>query len=248
MTYRAFVKQCARDFEKVQKKFIRDYRMGTHDRWFYEQDISTITFSRGDTERHFRYLSLGTYSHRSGTWMWSWRNPTTVEPNKWETLKIKRYGERKGFHRLREGQFLVREDEGLEFVAIAHKLLGGLGSYQVPAGNVTGYLLIKELLPGKPTVPELPNQDITCGKHGQQRTAIVCRHLMEGTLRGFEESIPTYRHMQFEDEEDDFTAWCDQCEQLRQRDGGWNDDNFLPENFAAVCEECYFMIKSRNIV
>ena len=80
-----------------------------------------------------------------------------------------------------------------------------------------------------------------CTRHGTQKPAFICRHLQLGEEIGFFEP---------EDKPDlewPFqNAWCAECEQVAQEQGGWND---LAEEFAAVtaiCEGCYEEIRQRN--
>ena len=47
-------------------------------------------------------------------------------------------------------------------------------------------------------------------------------------------------------EDDDFQAWCDECEAVRQDEGEWNDKSMA---FAGICicEMCYFEMKELNL-
>jgi hypothetical protein len=60
---------------------------------------------------------------------------------------------------------------------------------------------------------------VECGEHGDRYATFVCRHLVRGVGLGFFESErpPT------PDESEEQAAWCSACEQIRQRQGGWDD-------------------------
>lgn len=49
------------------------------------------------------------------------------------------------------------------------------------------------------------------------------------------------------EEDDDLQAWCSKCEDIRLKDGGWNDENMKYANIKLVCEKCYFEMKDNNL-
>lgn len=48
-------------------------------------------------------------------------------------------------------------------------------------------------------------------------------------------------------EDDDFQAWCDECEAVRQQEGEWNDVSMEFCDIRLACEECYFEMKELNL-
>jgi hypothetical protein len=48
-------------------------------------------------------------------------------------------------------------------------------------------------------------------------------------------------------EDDDFHAWCDECETVRQKEGEWNDKSMAFSEIKLVCEKCYFEMKGLNL-
>jgi len=48
-------------------------------------------------------------------------------------------------------------------------------------------------------------------------------------------------------EDDDFQAWCSDCELVRQREGRWNDISEAFAEIKLVCEKCYFEMKEFNL-
>jgi hypothetical protein len=55
---------------------------------------------------------------------------------------------------------------------------------------------------------------IQCSEHEFRRVAFVCTHLTKTDQVGFNEAFETYEGMEL-GEEDDFQAWCDECEKVR---------------------------------
>ena len=87
---------------------------------------------------------------------------------------------------------------------------------------------------------------IKCDEHDYKRRAFICRHLNKETIVGFEEAFETYENMQLYDD-DDLQAWCNECGQVRAKEGEWNDDSMEFAQIKVVCEDCYFEMKELNL-
>jgi len=48
-------------------------------------------------------------------------------------------------------------------------------------------------------------------------------------------------------DEDDFQAWCNECEVVRVAEDGWNDNAMEFAKIKLVCEGCYFKMKELNL-
>ena len=85
---------------------------------------------------------------------------------------------------------------------------------------------------------------VHCDRHGDQREAFVCDHLLHGTGQGF---FPG------EDPRNPYPdAWCSRCEQIRstyaRADGEWNEKSEALLKVRLVCGDCYEEIKLRNVL
>lgn len=87
---------------------------------------------------------------------------------------------------------------------------------------------------------------VECDEHGESRPAFVCQHLVRGRNLGWHEP-EEYSY----DPDDEFAgclnAWCDECEAVREKCDGWNDES---ESFAGItllCERCARQAKERNL-
>ena len=68
---------------------------------------------------------------------------------------------------------------------------------------------------------------VECETHGTSRVAFVCQHLLKGSSLGFHEAFESNPLIE---PEDDYQAWCDDCEKDWEQEGEWN------ENFRRICE------------
>jgi hypothetical protein len=79
---------------------------------------------------------------------------------------------------------------------------------------------------------------IECSEHEDPQEAYVCSHLLQGTAMGF---------VFFPDAENLWPdAWCLDCEEIRWRGGGWNEENEKAANIQLICSGCYEVLRTRN--
>lgn len=87
---------------------------------------------------------------------------------------------------------------------------------------------------------------VECGAHGQAKPAFICHHLLE------EENVGWYEPEEYElDDDDEFAgclnAWCEKCEEVANKSGGWNDESEAFAQIKLVCESCALRIKQANL-
>lgn len=230
----------------LQDKFQEEYDLDWYENWFYNQATGLLTFSSNDVELNFRYFQVGSFSEKSNTWKWSWDNDHTLDNVKETTKLIKEFGQRSNYPKLTNGYFPSDEFEAWEFTAIAAKLTDGIGVYR--PGNddqLQIFLVITEFVDNE-TAQNIKDKYVQCGAHEYKRRAFVCQHLNHTTKVGFEESFETSEDMELMDE-DDFQAWCDECEIVREKEGEWNDKSMEFSKIKLVCEKCYFEMKELNL-
>ena len=244
--YNSFAEKCVEDLKILQDKFQEEYDLDWYENWFYNQATGLLTFSRSDLELNFKYFQVGSFSEKSNTWKWSWDNDHTLDNVKETTKLIKEFGKRYNFPKLTNGYFPSDEFEAWEFTAIAAKLTNSIGVYRPGKdAQLQIFLVITEFVDNE-TAQNIKDKYVQCGAHEYKRRAFVCQHLNHSTKVGFEESFETSEDMELMDE-DDFQAWCDECEIVREKEGEWNDKSMAFSNIKLVCEECYFEMKELNL-
>jgi len=230
----------------LQVNFQKQYDLDWYENWFYNQATGLLTFSTGEEQLNFSYFQVGSFSNKSTTWKWAWDNDHTLDSVKQTTQLIKEFGQQSNFPKLVEGCFVSNEIEAWEFTAIAAKIGNGIGAYR-PVGDdqLQVYLVIAAFVDNE-TAKSIKDRYVECGKHEYRRAAFVCRHLNHSTKVGFEEAFETFEDMDLL-EEDDLQAWCDECELIRQKEDGWNDESMAFAAIKMVCEKCYFEMKEVNL-
>lgn len=244
MKYEKYASKLCKQLMKYQDEFRDRYKIDDYGSWYYEQANETLRLYSEDKEIYFKYIPVGTFSRNTNTWLWAWANIDSVEPRRLATLKVKAFGEKKKYSNLIEAHFGGDEYTGWELTAIAFDIVGAIGTYRVVSDHLEKYFLLTALI-DKPAA-ELDEDDlIECEQHGKLRYAFVCQHLNAQNKTGFEEAFETFPGMDL-DEEDDFQAWCSECEKQRIQTNSWTDESMKFANIKLVCEGCYFDIKEFN--
>lgn len=242
--YNSFAETCVAKLQVLQEQFLKEYDLDWYDNWFYNQATGLLTFSTGDVELNFKYFQIGTFSERTSTWKWSWDNEHTLENVKKQTDLIKEFGLKSNYPKLTTGYFQSDEFDAYEFAAIAVHLTNGIGIYRPVSEHLKIFLIIIELIDNE-TAQSIKDRFVKCGDHDYRRRAFVCKHLNHTTKVGFEEAFETFEDMELL-EDDDFQAWCNECEIVRQQEGEWNENSMAFADIKAVCEKCYFEMKELN--
>ena len=230
----------------MQEKFQAEYDLDWYESWFYNQTTGLLTFNTGGVELNFKYFDVGSFSKKSNTWKWSWDNDSTLENVKRETNGIKEFGLKSSFDKLTTGYFPSDEFEGWEFAAIAAHLTNGIGVYRPVSDNdLQIFLIITEFI-DKQTAQKIKDKYVQCNEHEYKRIAFVCKHLNHKNNVGFHEAFETFEGMKLS-EDDDFQAWCTECEIVRRTEGEWNDKSMAFAAIKVVCEGCYFEMKQLNL-
>lgn len=239
--------QLHNELKARQEAFMIGYNIEQYDSWYYDQPSGVFTFSSAETEAYFLFQCIGSYSPKAKSWLWSWANTNTYPNVKTDSIRIKDYGVINGYEKLVTESWPAEEVDGWEMLSVALHVLNPIGVYRIPTDGIYLFMVFTEAISNE-EAEERKNQSkkwISCDCHGLGRVAFVCRHLDKEHNRGFNESFETWKGMDL-GEDDDFQAWCDECENVRIKYDGWNDESMKVADIKLVCEGCYFEMKAAN--
>jgi len=221
-SYEEYANDNCHRLTEIQDNFRVKYSIDDYANWYYTQASEVLRLYSDDKEIFFKYIPVGTFSRNTNSWLWAWSNKDSVEPRKIRTLKIKEIGEQLGYDKLKINHFEGDEYTGWELTSISFHQLGGIGTYRAISDHLEKYFIITTEI-SKAEVEKIENNLIECDSHGLMRTAFICQHLNNSIKTGFEEAFDSYMGMELE-EDDEFQAWCDNCETQRLKTDGWNDE------------------------
>ena len=90
---------------------------------------------------------------------------------------------------------------------------------------------------------QMIQRTVHCERHGDNREAFMCKHLLHGSGLGF--------YSETEEQDNPYPdAWCSACEHVRTEDGssGIFKDDYARATFKLICGECYKEIKEKNVL
>lgn len=247
MDYKEFSKEKFDKLIQIQDSFKKQYDIDSYENWFYDSELGLLRLYNDDgSEIYFNYIPVGSFSQKAETWMWNWFNKSSHENNKEKLLIVKKFGNKHQYEKLMEGVFPSDEYDGWEFTSICVDLLNGIGGYRVESDGLYIYMVIisvedKDSL----KIKHFKQKAVECGDHGLSRPAFICQHLDLEDAKGFHEAFETYKEMELE-EDDDFQAWCNECEKVRIEYDGWDEESEKFAQIKLVCENCYFELKEFN--
>ena len=95
---------------------------------------------------------VGSFSHKSHTWLWTWGHGDVAEPEKRRLRCIRSYGEEQHLLKLAVPHWPGTERDAWDMTAIASIFVASEGSYRLPHPNGHNYLLVlgAEELPASP--------------------------------------------------------------------------------------------------
>ncbi len=125
----------AYDYLVEQQEICRSvYKIESYQSWFYDQLTGELTFSDAEVKKLIiNFESVGSFSLKSNTWMWSWANKHTQEKVKSEIIKVKEFGEKRNFEKLFDPIWEAEEVDGWEMAGISAYILQAKGVYRAPS-------------------------------------------------------------------------------------------------------------------
>ncbi len=199
--YEKYAQEACKDLQNIQSDFKKKYDLDSYENWFYNQSTGLLRLYNEDKEIHFKYIPVGTFSRKSNSWLWAWANDDSNETEKFQTLKVKAFGEQKKYDKLSKSYFDGDEYTGWELTSISFGLLGGLVTYRVVSDDLEKYFILTDIV-NKTEVDTIESELIDCSVHGKSRTAFLCQHLNAKEKTGFEEAFDTYRGIKLDEDDD----------------------------------------------
>lgn len=243
-TFEIFESECCEQISAMQNAFMESYEINSYEHWFMDNDLGVFHFQSDDGRNlYFKYALAGSFSTKTNTWKWSWDNEYLKESERRDIDKVWAFGLDSGYTQLSIGLIDGDDYTGWGMTSIAAKVLNAIGVYRFPEEHLFFYLIFSGVLSETEYTALKERYSMMCRMHGARRAAFVCRHLNRDTYTGFHEPFDSDP---LTDADDDYQAWCDECEKVRLREGEWND---VSESFATIrliCDQCFFEIKARN--
>lgn len=144
--WRSFVRHCTEALQVKQERLEREYSLSRYKRFDWNQERAELVFSNGGVPAVIATTEfVGSVSTQSGSWLWSWANPSALESVRSRIDAVYDFGESKNFSHLTVPQWSAETADGWEMAAVAAQVLDGAGVYRAPNGHGFAFLLLTEV-------------------------------------------------------------------------------------------------------
>ncbi len=141
-----FISEASAYLTRQQDAAKREFDLGSWERYFWDQDTGTLTFSTGEKPGVIAdILIVGSIAHKPGTWLWSWANSSIVESMSEPIRRVRRFGEERGFDKLVDSTWPGDETDGWEMAAAAALVLSAKGAYRAPDEDGALFLVLTNI-------------------------------------------------------------------------------------------------------
>jgi hypothetical protein len=130
----AFRDEAFAALKAAQDRLMADFQLGSWPRWGADQATGLLTFSNdaGQAGVVAEFSAAGSVSSSTGTWLWSWANPTLLDSVKGPMERVRAYGEARGWEKLTTPNWPGDESDGWAMAAVTARILGADGAYRAP--------------------------------------------------------------------------------------------------------------------
>lgn len=132
--------------EAAQERLRRDFALSTWQRYDFDQQTGTLELSSDGRVGVVADIQIvGSTSTSSGTWLWSWANPSILPSVKHCMEEVREYGRAHGLDRLVNPTWPGDESDGWEITAVAAYILGAAGAYRCPDARGALFMILKNV-------------------------------------------------------------------------------------------------------
>jgi len=140
--FREFLHPLVHELMDKNTRFREKY--GLHDRWNWDSESATMTFS-DPAKPTLRIDATVVGTTQGNSWEWTWANPNFKTESKHDMERVREFGENQGYDELTSGFLNADEHTGWEMTAVAAHILGAPGAYRFPTEMGYCYLIYRKI-------------------------------------------------------------------------------------------------------
>ncbi len=148
LDYSKFLEQCVTEMKEKQRAIDGKWGLDDAERWSLDQLNSTITFTNPKSA-HRKVIAkvqiIGSFNHFDKSWTWAWANPTFVDPNRSNAIRLKEYGEKHKLEDLTTKSQPSNLADAWKRTALAAKLFNADSVYRGKSGTADIFMLIRDV-------------------------------------------------------------------------------------------------------
>jgi hypothetical protein len=148
-----FLAASVAELQEKQESLATAYGIGRYARYWFDQPSGTLEFRDADEQPHLsaEIVPIGSYSAKSGTWMWAWANQSILPGLRERADCFRELAGITGVELLSHEVIEVEPDTPWEITAMAVRHIGAMGAYRAPGRASDLYLAIMKVTPVTPS-------------------------------------------------------------------------------------------------
>jgi len=148
-----FVATSVAELQSKQELLESTYGIGSHAHFWFDQPSGTLEFRDTAGQPHLTasIIPIGSYSAKSGTWMWAWANKTILPALRERAKRLRDLAAVTGMKLLAQDLINVEPDMPWEITAMAVRHIGAMGAYRAPGKGSDLYPAIMKVTPVTPS-------------------------------------------------------------------------------------------------
>lgn len=149
--FEEFLHTCSDQLREKNDRLSAEHGVGSFARWDHNRDNELLVFSNPDQPDTLEatVTSIGSYSLKSKTWLWSWANESLTDAEREKAEVLKELAEKTGMRLFTDPHLNCDEVLAWELAAAAVWQLDSMGCYREPAGHLWIFVSIDSLATGK---------------------------------------------------------------------------------------------------
>jgi hypothetical protein len=135
------------EYNNSLKTVNEHYGFSDYDEWGYDQYSGKFQLKKdGSIIIEANAQIIGSYDEIEKDWEWSWNNPNVEDSAKADSFLVKEYGDSENIWYFKEGIVpVLRDEQAIYFAAVGKKLTSSQAIFPGDSGNLTVYLLLKNI-------------------------------------------------------------------------------------------------------
>jgi hypothetical protein len=141
------------ELQEKQDLLAETYGLGRHARFWFDQPSGTLEFRDAKEQPHLtaEIVPIGSYSAKSGTWMWAWANKSILPALRQRAERFRELASVTGMDFFAREVMNAEPEMAWEIAAMAVRHIGAMGAYRAPGEASDLYLAIIKVTPVTPS-------------------------------------------------------------------------------------------------
>jgi hypothetical protein len=145
--FQDFICRTGDELDAKQDLLSKSFGLGQFSKFWFDQPSGKLQFKNdtGGVEVEAVVTPIGSFSRKDATWQWAWANKSILEPLRFKAEKLKELTALTEIESFKLPALNSNEEMAWEMAAMAVHVLGSVGCYKMPAGELEVFVGIDSI-------------------------------------------------------------------------------------------------------